>query len=419
MELKNFFLEDKLMKNTLLTAGAICAALHLAGAPAADIPVCTYDKLSNEGLLLKVEPKRPLSEAEKNALAGKQPILCMVGDSVTWAQAGDYFRGEMLKLMPYLAFAGTHTGILGYSHAGEGGDSTHRVLRRLADPERIPDAPYYHLLIGVNDAAAAKVDARSEKVAEAVVQRIVKIVEGLLKKKGVRKVFLGSILPSPFGKNGESTVRERTGSLINAKLRSRFNKLFPGGKVVWIEYEKPLRADLEVWKNRKNLRGAHPTVNGYKMVAAIAVPVMKKTMTVSRAPQQKGKVGVEVTNLWNSKASCSHPLLPGWYTLSMELDKCGEVAFTLRSTSPKVKAQFRKSYRLKGKPGSRVQVNFMTGYQGYKYDRAPFKIDFTAGKAVKIQIEKTRPLQRASIYGTGRFIDTVSPVAAGEILVRK
>ena len=61
----------------------------------------------------------------------------------------------------------------------------------------------------------------------------------------------------------------------------------------------------------------------------------------------------------------------------------------------------------------------MTGYQGYGYDRAPFKIDFAAGKGVKIQIEKTRPLKRASVYGTGKFVDTVSPAAAGEILVRK
>jgi hypothetical protein len=34
-------------------------------------------------------------------------------------------------------------------------------------------------------------------------------------------------------------------------------------------------------------------------------------------------------------------------------------------------------------------------------------------------IEKTRPLQRASIYGTGSFIDTVSPVAPGERLFRE
>ena len=248
-----------MMKKALMIAGVACSICGLAGAPAAEIPVCTYDKLSDDGSWAKVEPQRPLSAAEKETLAGKQPILCMVGDSVTWAQAGDCFRGEMLKLMPGLAFAGTHTGKLGYSHAGEGGDSTPRVLQRLSDPERIPDAPYYHLLIGVNDSGRAKKDEQSEAVANATVTRIAEIVEGLLKKKGCRKVFLGSILPSPFGKNGESTVRERTGSLINAKLRAQFDKLFPSGKVVWIEYEKPLRAKLTEWKKKENLQDKSPT----------------------------------------------------------------------------------------------------------------------------------------------------------------
>ena len=343
----------------------------------------------------------------------------MIGDSVTWAQAGDYFRDEMLKLMPELSFVGTHTGALGYSHAGEGGDNTRRVLSRIADPVRIPDAPYYHLLIGVNDAGGAKIDAKSDSIANATVERISKIVAELLKKKGVRKVFLGSILPSPFGPNGESTVRERTASLINTKLRAQFKQLFPAGKVVWIEYEKPLRANLEVWKKRENLRGAHPTAKGYKMVAALAVPVLKKEMAPEKKSAAKGAIGVEVVNLWDDQKQCSFPLLPGWYTLSMELDQCSEAAFTLYSTSPKVKACFKKEFSLKGKPGSRVEMNFMTGYQGYGYDRAPFKIDFKNGKAKKIQIEKTRPLKRASVYGTGSFIDTVSPAAAGEILIRK
>ena len=73
---------------------------------------------------------------------------------------------------------------------------------------------------------------------------------------------------------------------------------------------------------------------------------------------------------------------------------------------------------LKGS-GTRVELNFMTGYQGYHYDRAPFKINFTKGTVKNIQLEKTRPLQKASVYGKGTFIDCTSPAAAGEILVRK
>ena len=400
----------------LCLASALALGAFLQGAPAKELPVSTYDKLSNAGLSTAGETRRPLTEKEISLLLNKQAQLCMIGDSVTWAQAGDHFRGEFLKLFPRLAFVGTHTGILGYSHAGEGGDNTRRLLQRVNDPERIPDAPYYHLLIGVNDAGGAKKDEQSEKVAEATVQRITQIVHTLLKRKGTQKVFLGSILPSPFGPKGESTVRERTGSLINAKLRAKFNTLFPADKVVWIEYEKPLRAQLDVWKSRKVLHGAHPTAQGYKMLAAIAVPVLKREMTLPAAAPAKGKAGISVTNLWNEEKALSAALIPGWYTLSMELDNCDEVQFELFSLLTPARKQFKKTYTLKGKKGTRAELHFMTGYQSYGYDRAPFKITFLKGKARKIQIEKTRPLKRASIYGQGTFIDTTSPIAAGELL---
>ena len=407
---------EKKMKKLFL-ASALFLGSFLQAAPAGELPVSTYDKLSNKGLISLPDTRRPLTEKEIAALTGRQFMLCMIGDSVTWAQAGDHFRGEFLKRFPQLAFAGTHTGILGYSHAGEGGDNTRRLLQRVNDPERIPDAPYYHLLIGVNDAGGAKKDEQSEKVANAVVQRISQIVHALLKRKGTQKVFLGSILPSPFGPKGESTVRERTGALINTKLRAQFKTLFPAGKVVWIEYAKPLRAQLPVWKDRKNLRGAHPTAQGYKILADIAVPVLKREMALSAGTPSKGKAGVEVTNLWDETKALSAALIPGWYTLSLELDGCDELQFELSSLS--AKAQFKKKYTLKGKKGTRSELHFMTGYQGYGYDRAPFKITFLKGKARKIQIEKTRPLKRASIYGKGTFLDTVSPVAAGEFLTAR
>ena len=343
----------------------------------------------------------------------------MIGDSVTWAEDGDYFRKELLHLIPELTFAGTHSAILGYAHAGEGGDSSYRILQRINDKNRIPDAPYYHLMVGVNDASAAKVDSKSAAVAKAAVERIVKIVNILLKRPGTRKVFLGSILPSPFGKNGESTVRERTGSVINDLLRKNFNQYFPGGNVVWIEYEKPLRANLNEWKLRKNLKGAHPTKLGYKWIAGIAAPVMKKNM-VPEKTTGKGKAGVEVVNLWQDKQAQTLPLIPGWYTLSFVPEKTrGTVEFTLYSVTDKPKAQFKKTYKLKGRAGERMTVNFFSGYQNFGYTIAPFKLQAHKCMLGKIMIEKTRPLQRASIYGTGSFIDTVSPVAPGERLFRE
>ncbi len=383
-----------------------------------DIANRTWDKLDYDGKTLTAgELFRPLDKQEIQYRSKNQLVLCMIGDSVTWAQDGDYFRKELLLLIPELAFEGTHTAVLGYSHAGEGGDSSFRVLKRINDKSRIPDAPYYHLLIGVNDASAAKKDAQSPAVAQATVERIVKAVNILLARPCTHKVFLGSILPSPFGKKGESTPRERTGSMINKLLRENFQKYFPNGNVVWIEYEKPLRAELDTWKKPENLIGAHPKKKGYKWVAAIAAPVMRKNMQPEKTPLQ-GKVGVKVVNLWQEKEAQSLPLIPGWYTLSMEAEKSGKISFTLYSVkTPRPKSQFKKTYTLKAEAGKRVQLNFMTGYQHFGYDQAPFKLEFHSNSAKNIMIEKSRPLQKASRYGVGSFVDTVSGIAPGERLV--
>jgi len=403
------------MKSKLF-AGTLLVMTGLAAAVAGDVPNRTYDKLSEKNHSQELTVIE-LSEDEKKELAGKQFVLCMIGDSVTWAEDGDYFRSELLKHIPNLAFAGTHTAVLGYSHAGEGGNSTKGVLRRINDPLRVPDADYYHVLIGVNDCSAAKSDGQSEAVAEAAADRIEKIVKALLERPCTRKVFLGAILPSPFNmKTRASTVRERTGSVLNAQLRQSFARRFPKDKVVWIEYEEPLRAKLAVWNTARNLRGAHPTKHGYKMVAAIAAPVMKKHMQFNDLPAN-GDFGVEVVNLWNSKQESTPPLIPGWYTLSMELVDCSEVEFTLFCTTQKNNGRFAKTFVLQGKPGERIEMNFMTGYQNFGYDTSSFKIDIAHGKVKNIQIEKMRPLQKASNYTPDRMIDTKTPVAAGELLL--
>ncbi|MBE6380010.1 MAG: SGNH/GDSL hydrolase family protein [Lentisphaerae bacterium] len=400
------------MKTSVGAATALlCTALN---AGSADLPGRTFDKLTYNGM--QISAGRALTDDEISALAGQQKILCMIGDSVSWAEDGDHFRNELLKLMPDLAFAGTHTAALGYSHAAEGGDSTIRVLNRLNDPQRVPDAPYYHLLIGINDCSAAKNDEQSADVAAGIADRIEKIVNILLARPGTRKVFLGALLPSPFDmQSGGSTVRERTGSVTNAILRKSFAERFPDGRVVWIEYEKPLHQNLSEWKKPENLRGAHPTAQGYKQVAAIAAPVLRKHMEPTLL-NGTGH-GVETVNLWDAKLNLTPPLIPGWYTLSLELENCDQVVFTLYSDASDLKQQFQKSYTLSGPAGQRLEVNFMTGYQNYGYTLAPFKIKIHSGGMKNVQIEKMRPLQHASIYGQGTFVDTTSPIAAGEIIV--
>ncbi|MBO5923913.1 MAG: hypothetical protein J6Q81_05305, partial [Lentisphaeria bacterium] len=63
--------------------------------------------------------------------------------------------------------------------------------------------------------------------------------------------------------------------------------------------------------------------------------------------------------------------------------------------------------------------NFFSGYQNFGYTIAPFKLQPHGCMLSRIMIEKTRPLQQASVYGTGTFIDTVSPVAPGDRLFRE
>ena len=134
-------------------------------------------------------------------------------------------------------------------------------------------------------------------------------------------------------------------------------------------------------------------------------------------PVIQARWGVEVVNLWRAELNGTAPLIPGWYTLSLELDDSGKADITLYSETTDTKQQFKQQYHLQGKPFSRAEVNFMTGYQNFGYTVAPFKLTVHTGKVKNIQIEKMRPLQRASRYGTGEFIDTVSPIASGEVIV--
>ena len=57
-----------------------------------DIANRTWDKLDYDGKTLTAgELYRPLSKQEIQRRSKNQLVLCMIGDSVTWAQDGDYF----------------------------------------------------------------------------------------------------------------------------------------------------------------------------------------------------------------------------------------------------------------------------------------------------------------------------------------
>jgi len=376
----------------------------------------SYDTLGQREITPEYGTVPCLSDNARISLAGHQKELCMVGDSITWAEEGDWFRWHLLAFLPELAFVGTHTGMLGYSHAGEGGDSTLDVLERVNDPERIPDAEYYHLLIGINDCSCAKTFDDVESVAAATAPRIVQAVKALLARGKTRKVFLGSILPGPFEPStGDRTPRDAAGSRTNELLRQCFDREFPDGRTVWIEYESPLRSMLEQWE--KVLHGAHPSASGYRRLAELASPILLREMECCNIPSDGESTGVKVTNLWMEHARESRPLLPGWYILSFRLEGAGSADFTLYSTGDPEKGRFEKQYHIESVSGQRIELEFMTGYESYGYIRAPFRIKMEKGSAVEIQIEKMRPLRHASSYGMGDFTDLQSPIAAGEKMI--
>lgn len=335
----------------------------------------------------------------------QQIPICMIGDSITWAGKGDYWRKYLLELFPRLAFVGTHTAVLGYSHAGEGGNSTSRVLGRI---KAIPDCPYYSLLIGTND-TGVKDKAKSQPRAKRTAKRIQQIVLELLKKKGVKKVFLCSILPC----HTSNPLRDSTNSATNVILRKEFSAVFPKDKVVWIEFEKPIRA-IKNWEPKIKL---HPTLEGYKIIAKIHADKIAKTLGIkdmSAKAVAKPGTGVRVNNLWGAKTNSTKiPVVAGWYTLSFTVKNSSEKA----SVTLKGGDSFTKTFKVAASDkDKRLSFKFFTGYEGYGYNRSDMTISLKDCKIDKVLLEKRRPSGKASAYGKGIYVDNKSKTAPGELI---
>lgn len=338
-----------------------------------------------------------------------QVPLCMIGDSITWAQEGDYWRQYLVEQIPTLAFVGTHTAALGYSHAGEGANSTGAVLARL---DAIPDCPNYHLLIGTNDGRDTD-EARQQVLAQACADRIVKIVQGLLEKPGTQKVFLGSILPCHLPKMPE---RDQTNAKVNAVLRPQISTLFPDGRVVWVEYEYPIRA-IRNWGPIIEL---HPTRTGYRLIATIFAQALRDELKLGdaiKAPKPAAGAGVRVTNLWG-EGKTSEPIIAGWYTMSFDVtsaEAAASITLTGEGTDPK-KIGVLKFDLPADCVGKRVTWNLMTGYAGYGYTNGVLTLTTDKCTLDRVLFEKKRPSSLASVYGTGSYLDTTSPIMVGELL---
>lgn len=333
--------------------------------------------------------------------------LCMIGDSITWAEKGDWWRKELLERLPNLAFVGTHTAMFGYSHAGEGGNNTGQVLARM---EYIPDCPYYNLLIGTNDNGVKTADLIEDK-SKQTSEGITIIVYELLKKKGVEKIFLSSILPCAT----DNPFRDQCNSATNRVLRNKFDKVFPRDKVIWVEYENQIR-QVKGWEDRIFL---HPNEEGYALIANITANAISsaldiKTGTESMRPES---TGVRVVNLMGGNMTTSSPVIAGWYILSCKVDIVtgGNPEIILESQLVGTDT-FRQVIPVKTASGETISVNVFTNYEGYGYTRDFLTLKTNGCTVSNVLLEKMRPSQKTSIYGKGSFIDAVSPVSKGELL---
>ncbi|OGV36575.1 MAG: hypothetical protein A2020_10250 [Lentisphaerae bacterium GWF2_45_14] len=346
----------------------------------------------------------------QEASTPSQIPLCMIGDSITWAGEGDCWRKYLLENFPSFAFIGTHSAKFGYSHAGEGGNNTRKVLARMTE---IPDCPYYSLLIGTNDTGIRDESKIEEKASETAVS-IKEIVSKLLDKKGVRKVFLCSILPC-FTDN---PLRDRTNSAVNKILRSDFEKgLFPADKVMWIEFENPIRK-IPGWEKLILL---HPTPEGYKIIAKIhADAIMNAIGITDKSPAIPHKnTGVRIYNLWDKTLNFTKsPIIPGWYTVSFDLKEHSGSNASLRICGPEnLKDRLDKTFKIKKQNlGKRVTIDIFTGYEGYGYAVSELYINPSNCVIDNILFEKRRPSGLASTYGEGVYFDSATRPVPGELV---
>lgn len=181
--------------------------------------------------------------------------LDMVGDSIIWWSVGQKFRCLLAQHLETTRFVGRLTDTYGFGHDGQGGDTSADVINRL---QLVPVSNAYYLAVGTNDRGPPH---------ETLVN-LKKIVNLLSKKSPSSMIFVATVLP----RNDEHDPRTR---VLNKLIRSWISGSKNSRPLRLIETELPWRAKPN-WRSLYWDSGIHPNIGGYKRLAEIVAPQLKR-----------------------------------------------------------------------------------------------------------------------------------------------
>lgn len=198
-------------------------------------------------------------------------------------------------------------------------------------------------------------------------------------------------------------------------LRAKFAEAFPDGRVVWVEYEEPVRA-IKGWEDIILL---HPKPEGYAVIAEITAKTISEALQKDfyQEPVRPENSGVQVINLMGNDNTSVCPVIAGWYSLSFKVDSVNGENPLVRLHGKDATFETPLSLEIKVKSSAeRTCKRFFTEAEGYGYTRDYLVLEAQDCTISEILLEKMRPSRQASVYNTGSYIDTVSPFSNGELL---